>query len=370
MSFMLKHQAQSKPQMSSLPLIQLLLEQAHRQKIAPPNIIARAQACGIEPLIWHAVEHGHIDAKRYGFTPKMLGDFKLQQTARLAIWRKSAQIALNAMPCPCILLKGEPLGNRLMGNAIWRITHDIDLWLPQDQIETAESNLIQLGWHRTQEPHLWATNQILLEHEVLAPIELHWALAPRPWSTPTFKTAMANAISTQILNTPTFLLSDSDQWLHLLVHAHQHYFAIKTVCDLLEAQTSLQIQTEHLKPYHLCRLHRFAVAINNAVHTENAYSFSSQITKFWFQNLLAHSKRGELVFGADSHVMAAAGVLIRALSMALLDGWKTPILAALAVIFAGPHPIGKRCHHIYDTNLKNITELSAFFQKNSQVSGI
>ncbi len=339
--------------MPFLPLVQCMLTQARQKQLTAEQILERAQACDVEPLIWCAVESGRIVGDDFGLTQACLMQFKIQQTARLGIWRKSAETALKALSSPCILLKGEPMGVRLMGNAMWRMTHDIDLWLPQDQIDTAEKALAGAGWRRTQEPHTWATNQILLEHEVLAPIELHWALAPRPWQPPNFECAYQRALSTRILQTQAYILSDEDQWLHLLIHAHQHYFALKTVFDLLAARSKLQAHPEFLKPYHLCRLNAFVHAMLDAISSPDLNASYRQnlaqwMTQMWFKNLLSNSKRGELIFGEDNAWIAAAGVLIRALSMGLLDGYRTPMFAALDVIFAGPHPIGKRCHKLYD----------------------
>lgn len=338
--------------MSALPLIQCMLEQAYRHKIPPEMLLSRARACGVDALLWHAVTHEMIDAERYGLTQAMREAFMLEQTARLAIWRRSVQKALQTLSMPSILLKGAPLGERLMGDSIWRMTHDIDLWISKDQVETAETELAQAGWHRAQEPHLWATNQILLEHEVLAPIELHWSMAPRPWQTPSFEKAMQTAEPYAILDVQAHILSEDDLWLHLLVHAHQHYFALKTVLDLMEAHDKLQIHPEHLKPYHLGRLHAFVTLLIQAASQPETYSISGQMIKCWFGNLLSHTQRGELVFGADSRLMAAAGVVLRAFSMGLMDGLKMPVLSALDVIFAGPHRIGAKCHTIFDAVVK------------------
>lgn len=345
--------------MTTSTLINLMLEYASKHHTTAEKVLERARACGIEPILWHAIETQQVNPKFFKWAQSDLSTFKFQQTVLLVLWRKSAETALKTLSSPCILLKGEPMGARLMGDSMWRSTQDIDLWLPQDQIATAEKELSEAGWHRVQEPRTWATNQILLKHEILAPIELHWALAPRPWQTPSFESAFQNAVPIRILQTPAYILSDDDQWLHLLVHAHQHYFALKTVFDLLAARPKLDIHPEYLQTYHLGRLHAFVQILMDALsNPEMATSYlqthSQAAIRMWFQNLLSDSKRGELVFGADHPLIAAAGVLLRAFSMVLLDGYSTPVLAGLDVIFAGPHPIGAKCHGIYDAIVQKL----------------
>ena len=74
---------------------------------------------------------------------------------------------------PFILLKGAPMGQAIFGSARARSTTDIDVWIPRAYRSRTRQLLATIGYRRLESPHIWATNQEIVYHDVLAPIEIH-----------------------------------------------------------------------------------------------------------------------------------------------------------------------------------------------------
>ena len=305
-------------------------------------ILERARACGVEPYLMREVNDGRITARDLDL-PDLdvrLATFKATQTARLMLWKKSLQDVLKILEMPVIVLKGAPLGQKLTGDPLWRETTDIDLWIDPSQRERATSLLKSIGYEIGEEPRLWATNQIILTHPTRIPIELHWNLAPPPWKTPNFSQAFESSQTSNELGFTIHVLNDAMQYLHIMVHAHQHYFALKSVMDYHFACQNIKRDIALIDEYGLSRLENFLNLIceNEKFHPNR--KFTHTCVHLWYNNILSSQARGELVFGRESKWQAAMGVLVRALSMGLMDGIAYPVEGFLRVIFAGPHRIG------------------------------
>ena len=325
-------------------MLPFLINQARIHNTSGEFIFERARECGIEPYLMQAIADGRITAQDLGLDDldTRLKAFKATQTARLMLWNKSLKDALKVLDMPAILLKGAPLSERLTGSALWRESTDIDLWVAPDKWESAVQKLKEIGYWVSDTPHLWATNQILLSHTSRTSVEIHWELAPPPWKMPTFERARKDAQTYDFQGIPLLLLSDGMQYLHLLVHAHQHYFALKSVIDFELAQNRIVPDANLITEYGLNRLESTLKLICNALSTNiTSHDIMQTCMHLWYDNLLSSAQRGTLVFGRDSKRDAALGVLLRAMSMALLNGYSYPIKASLNVIFAGPHCIGR-----------------------------
>ena len=319
-------------------------------------ILKRSQACGIEPFVMQAIDEGQICDRDLGLDDldARLAAFKTTQMARLMLWKKSLHDALNALNMPVIVLKGMPLAKRLMGNYLWRETTDIDLWIAPSLRERATEQLKNMGYEIAEEPRLWATNQILLTHPTRIPIELHWNLAPPPWKMPSFEQALETAVKNEDLGFTIHLLDDATQYLHLMVHAHQHYFALKSVIDFSLASKTLKRDPKIIKKYGLNRLETLLELICQNEYFIPECNLAHTCVHLWYDNILSSHSRGELVFGRDSRWKAALGVFLRALSMGLLDGIAYPAEGFLRVVLAGPHRIG----------MFNIRHFGKFIEKN------
>ena len=302
----------------------------------------RARACGVEPYLMHEIANNRIAARDLDLhdLDARLAAFRTTQMARQMLWKKSLQDALKTLEMPVIVLKGMPLGKKLTGSFLWRETTDIDLWIAPSQRERAIERLKSIGYEIAEEPRLWATNQILLAHPARIPIELHWNLAPPPWKMPSFDQALETSEKNEDLGVSINLLDDATQYLHLMVHAHQHYFALKSIMDFSLACKALKRDPELITKYGLNRLETLLKLICEKDYLNPECNFAHTCVHLWYDNILSSHARGELVFGRDSRWEAALGVIARALSMGLLDGIAYPVEGFLRVVFAGPHRIG------------------------------
>ena len=149
-----------------------------------------------------------------------------------------------------------------------------------------------------------------------------------------------------------YTLSDSDIYIHLLLHAHQHYFSPKTLIDLCACFDTLEPDTERLKQYKLTRLYKCMLSALSSFIDNTYFEYShdefgklqiivSSLCRVYLKNILTDVRGGGMIFGDTSAVSVASGVLIRAFSMALLDGYIYPLRAAMDVLLLGPHRVGR-----------------------------
>lgn len=332
-------------------LLNRLIRYAVNHGVPSERILARARACGVLPYLYAGIRQKHILCSEIGLPEALLNRqisaFRIEQTARLGLWHYSLGEVVRAIGDEHIVLKGAPLGQVLMSDALWRDTSDIDIWVSYDQRERVQKCCQSIGYEVGAEPHLWATNQMILKHKRLVPVEIHWALAPQPWISPSFEEAFARSRMIDSARGQSIrILGDSDLYVNLLMHAHQHYFSLKTLCDLSLAQEKLEKPEALLAACHLQKLDRFVVGLFGALLSEEI-SPKSGLAHLWFDSLLADAHRGTMVFAEGDARYAAPGVVLRAISMCLLDGSAVSADAALQVIFCGPHSVGRLCHAPY-----------------------
>ena len=337
---------------SSINMLRYMLENARKRGFDAAHMLQRARDCQIDAVLWGALAQNAISPQDLGLSDdKCQADlllFRMQQTARISLWQRTLACVVPALDdggIDCIVLKGPPLGIRLMGSELWRNTSDLDVWIKRDNLEKAAQILENLGYRCGIDPHLWATNQILYTHDSLVPVELHWSLAPSPWKSPSFDEAIKRAQTQDFRHIPIKVLSDGDLYCHLLLHAHQHYFAPKTLIDLCAGIRTLSIDTQLLKKYGVLRMDRCVrsalSAFGDTPKSSICTNAMSAILRLYLKDMLADARGGDLIFGGDSLISAAAGVGIRAFSMGLLDGCLYPIKSAADVILFGPHRLGK-----------------------------
>ena len=301
------------------------------------------------PLLLHAVDHGVLSASEIGMEPEDLcsraARVRSAQAARVALWTATAARVLPRVR-ECIVLKGAPLGARLAGDPLARQTGDLDLWLPTECVSDAVAALGKIGYGVAVPVREWATNQIMLVHPTLFPVELHWALAPPPWRAPAYRDAAVRAQTLDWRGIPMRVLGDADLCVHLILHAHQHYFALKTCLDTALATGVIAADGALLRSLGLCRLdrlvHAMACAFDGGEPASRCEAAVRAAWRMWLRGMLCDTRRGNLVFGQDSAVAAATGVLLRAASMVLLDDGR--VCAAARVILGGPHRLGAFLH--------------------------
>ena len=337
---------------SCINLLRYMIENARARGFSADHILRRACDCQIDAVLWGAMAKDAIPPHEIGLPEDRfhadLLTFKMTQTARIGLWQRtlaSVVPALNKDGINCIVLKGPSLGIRLMDSEMWRNTSDLDLWIDRGKLEKAAQILEDHGYRCGIEPHLWATNQILYMHATLVPVELHWSLAPSPWKSPSFDEALSRAQTQVFRDIPIKTLADGDLYCHLLLHAHQHYFAPKTLVDLCAAIEKLNIDKKVLEECGLLRMNRCVRSALSAFGDVQPFGICqctlASVIRRYLKDMLGSACGGGLIFGGETKLGAAFGVGVRALSMGLLDGYIYPAKAAADVILFGPHRLGK-----------------------------
>ncbi len=276
-------------------------------------ILARAIDCGIEPVVRRALADHDVMAE-------------LRQTAQTALYWATLKTALTALDTiPAIVLKGAPLALWLYGDDRMRASTDVDLWIPKYDLDRAIRALQTVGYAPQPVIRPWATNQVVLTHDHgLMTVELHWAMTQPPYRAPDFATAWATSTIVSRQNMVFHQLSDQLTWIHLLLHAQQHIFAIKPWLDLDVARHRVHADPKVLRRYGLKRIHQVTLDVLEA--RPHAFPLSTLI-RAYLKGILGDPRRGELVIGADSSLVAAAVLASRAATMLMLDGILYPAQA-------------------------------------------
>ncbi len=198
------------------------LEDAERRRL-----VAQSSALGLFPVYARLLGNGED-------TAQLLDETRRTHQARRLWVRHTAQRALAALAPvgPVVLLKGEPLAVALMGDAALRTSTDVDLLLAPPQIKPAIAALAALGY-RAEALRPWTYNQVMLTAPKLVPIELHWRLALPPLPAPAVAEVLAQRQGCSLWpGTALSILPPDLCFIHLLLHAHQHLGALKTLVDI------------------------------------------------------------------------------------------------------------------------------------------
>ena len=298
----------------------------------PEAVVRGAEACEILPAVVHYL--GHLPA--YSGVARQR---RFEQGARIGLYGATLRRVVGSMPCRVMVLKGPMLGMALYGSAMARASNDVDIWVASHEVSRACDALEGMGYASGGAPRVWATNQHLFWHETLLPVEVHWAMAPPPWRGPTFDEAWQASEICLYEGGGYHVLSPSHRWVHLLMHAHQHLFAVKPWLDLAAALSSDPRDTEMARHYGVCRADALVRDTMEAVLGRKA-GMGGRLVCSHLSGILSAEGRGELVFGQGDGWQAASGVLARALSMGLLDGWCRRLEAGARVLLFGPHRVG------------------------------
>jgi hypothetical protein len=118
-----------------------------------------------------------------------------------------------------IILKGIVLAETVYGNPVLRHCHDIDIFLPPDELGRAANVLVSLGFQRVN-PSIQRRNpQITMQHQSELPLELHGRLFEVPHYDVVCPEIQARSLSSRIADAPVKILAPSDNLLHVCGHA-------------------------------------------------------------------------------------------------------------------------------------------------------
>jgi hypothetical protein len=242
------------------------------------------------PLDW---EHLHALAAWHGMAPLLFHHLTQSQTsqsqaqppaeAMQALREECRQIAqrnlilaaklqwvcahLRSRGLAHIVFKGPLLAERLYGNCALRVSHDLDLLVPEDRLEAVRDALAELGFsdkYGLTPAQQAASFRFGFEHPFAAAggldLDLHWRIVPR-FIAPSLEMAglwrrlrMAPLFGSQL---PTF--APEDELVALCLHAGQHeWVQISHFCDLAQLlarypQLDWQLVRSHLGDPHTRR---------------------------------------------------------------------------------------------------------------------
>lgn len=347
--------------------LQTMIDSAERSGNTASDILKKARDCSVDACLLAACQDGKIHfnadstADSTADIQTLSRNSDIAQTVTCALYQRTLKTLKHAFDenhIDFIVLKGPALSLHLFGDIKYRSTGDIDIWVHKNQRKNAENAIQTLGFERQAMPREWATNQSLWRHTAFLPVEIHWMLTQPPLLSPDFECAFRRSIPSEYLH-GCHVLGDKDLWIHLLLHAWQHLFALKPMLDLLAASEKFDARAQEFNDFAqsfgmrnvstmIFDTMRAFDKISDAAREKRVFStaLSAQCLRLWLSPMLSQTSRfrGPLALGKDSKVEAGLGVLFRALSMQLLDGKCLPRCAAAHVLFLGPHKIGAFCH--------------------------
>jgi len=152
----------------------------------------------------------------------------LAERQHRAVQREAEHLsdALAKLPGPCVLLKGAAYVMASLPAASGRMFNDIDLLIPRDQIDAAESALMLAGWHAPgTSPYderyyrKWMHEIPPLQHiKRLSTLDLHHAILPLTARTPVDTAALLTRIERLPSVNGFFVLGREDRVLHSATH--------------------------------------------------------------------------------------------------------------------------------------------------------
>lgn len=285
---------------------------------------------------------------------------------------------------PWLLLKGQPLEQRLFANQIGRATGDVDLLVLPGDLCLFRRRLRQLGYRRQAPPRMWAHNQEAWHHEEHRTIvELHWALALPGVPSPPLHRLFADRQAYELgsagagggRRTTTVDVLD-DHWLffHLILHFHHHFGFAKGLldiagwCDCVAPTADLGRLEADLRAYRLWGvaqwpLHTIAAltGLRPPLLDEQAGAAPRLLARLSAQAMtkcLARRSPTDLeatAVAAMPRVGTTMGVAIHALSMLAIDGDTTQKARAFCRPWLlGPHRLGRV---VWKTPLSGLVDL-------------
>ncbi|MCM3665218.1 nucleotidyltransferase family protein [Mesobacillus subterraneus] len=128
-----------------------------------------------------------------------------------------------------LFLKGSILGAHLYGDLSLRTSSDIDVLIPIEDLERAESTLLNLGYIKDDyiltvlNDWKWRHHHITFMHpQKKIKLEIHWRLNPGPSWNQSFEDLWERKKESSITDFPLYMLGEEDLFLFLVSHGARH----------------------------------------------------------------------------------------------------------------------------------------------------
>jgi hypothetical protein len=208
--------------------------------------LARHQ--GVSPLLYWWLAESAIDGERGPDVPQevldgLRADLYAATAQGLLAERQLATVlaALSQAEVPAMVIKGAALGS-FYPDAALRLYGDIDIMVPQAQLDAAERALTELGYQCFASRGWWLDHFHHLPPMVRegdrVPVELHWRLDyQEAKGRLPVDDLWARAVPWAIHGQPALRLDGVDMVLYLCRHAvvqHRVHGAFRALCDLVQ----------------------------------------------------------------------------------------------------------------------------------------
>lgn len=155
---------------------------------------------------------------------------------------------------PLLSLKGPPIAYDLFGDISLRMSKDLDILVPEKDLEKTDRILLSLGYEKEEIPTLlneikWRHHHIAYYHpEKKILIEIHWRLHPRSLKGANFEELWCRKRKSPLTNHPIYFMGREDLLLYLISHGSRHgWFRLRWLKDIDQMVRSNNIDYERFK---------------------------------------------------------------------------------------------------------------------------
>lgn len=209
-----------------------------------------------------------------------------------------------------LFLKGPVLGQELYGDISLRTSSDLDVLIPINQLERADSILVNLGYVKDEyiqtvlSDWKWRHHHVTYLHPVKkTKVEVHWRLNPGPGKDPAFEELWERKRESNLTQFPVYLLSREDLFLFLVSHGARHGWS--RLRWLVDIDRLVKKKLDWHKTYHLLKKYGYlhpggqaVILANQLLHTKiskemDSVLFSAQAHKlaqeaiFYFESMIS-----------------------------------------------------------------------------------
>lgn len=181
-----------------------------------------------------------INRKLQGYRPVSVPPFVLSLFQRdyyrntiqmLALSGEMEQLAslFESSSIRALFLKGPVIAADLYGDVSLRTSCDLDLLIPIDRLDEAESILISLGYEKDDyitsvlNDWKWRHHHLTFLHPKKGiKVEVHWRLNPSPSKEPEFEELWSRRRKSALISRPIYYLGREDLFLFLVSHGARH----------------------------------------------------------------------------------------------------------------------------------------------------
>ena len=194
--------------------------QFHRKERATTFLGDDESINKLRPSIFHALRRHGITVDKANQT--YLRSAYLKEELRSKVFRRICRatlLLLRQEGIPAILLKGAALAETIYDCPVLRHCHDIDLLLPEEEINRVASLLVVLGFSKDTRKSQPQNFCLRLLHESRLPLELHTELFQIPYYNRCLDEIRERSHDRLISGVSTPILAPSDSLLHVCGHA-------------------------------------------------------------------------------------------------------------------------------------------------------